>query len=152
MKEETKRKEKSGLRGISRFCALQNLYQSEFENVAGISPKEGISEAVLTESISLSDMDKKFLKELLDKTQQNLLEIDKVIENHLSKNWTIDRLDPVVKCILRLGITELLFFKNIPSNVVFNEYIEIAKAFLDIGEVSFINGLLNKVEKSVRKD
>ncbi len=159
-----KRREKSGLRGISRFCALQNLYRSEFfddhiyldnrayNNIDFVNSNkpEELSEAFLTESISLSDMDEKFFKQLFNETKKNLREVDKVIAKNLSKKWSIDRIDPVAKCILRLGITELMFFKETPPNVIFNEYIEIAKAFFETAEVSFINGLLNKVAKSVR--
>lgn len=152
----TKRRKRSGLRGISRFCALQNLYRSEFfDHISDVgvingNKSEEFSKAFLTESISLADMDEKFFKQLFEQTRGNLHKVDSVIAKNLSKNWSIDRIDPVAKCILRLGITELMFFKDTPPNVIFNEYIEIAKAFFERPEVSFINGVLNKVAESVR--
>ena len=154
MEGNKKRRTKSGLRGVARFCALQTLYRSEFCNstvasVLGESDKG--AEAFLTESISVSEMDKVFLKQLLDESSKNLSDVDAIIAKNLSKSWSMDRLDPVTKCILQLGITELMCFKETPSNVIFNEYIEIAKAFFDTPEVSFINGLLNKAADSVRK-
>lgn len=151
MEEKKQRRAKSGLRGVSRFCALQMLYRSEFSDgsvVGAISGKE--VEAILTESISVAEMDRKFFEELLLATEKNLAEIDAIITRNISKTWSIDRLDPVTKCILRLGISELLYFPKTPANVIFNEYIEIAKAFFDTPEVAFINGLLNKVGRTTR--
>lgn len=154
MEESKKRRAKSGLRGVARFCALQTLYRSEFcdSSVASVlSETDKGVEAFLTESISVFEMDKVFFKRLLDESSKNLSDIDAIIAKNLSKTWSMDRLDPVTKCILQLGVTELMCFKQTPSNVIFNEYIEIAKAFFDTTEVSFINGLLNKVADSVRK-
>ena len=156
MEESKKRRAKSGLRGLARFCALQTLYKSEFCNDAIVntfckSDPENKEEAFLSESISVSEMDKNFFKQLMNESTKNISEIDKIIEKNLSKNWSMDRIDPVTKCILRLGITELICFKETPSNVIFNEYIEIAKAFFDTPEVSFINGLLNKAANGIRK-
>ena len=154
MEENKKRRAKSGLRGVARFCALQTLYRSEFCNgsvASGLGESEKCTEAFLTESISVSDMDKDFFKRLLDESSKNLMDVDRIIAENLSKSWSMDRLDSVTKCILRLGITELMCFKETPSNVIFNEYIEIAKAFFDTPEVSFINGLLNKAADFIRK-
>lgn len=156
MEESKKRRTKSGLRGVARFCALQTLYKSEFCNssVDGVfdgSESENEAEAFLTESISVSEMDKNFFKQLMNESTKNLSEIDEIIAKNLSKNWSMDRIDSITKCILRLGIAELMCFKETPSNVIFNEYIEIAKAFFDTPEVSFINGILNKVADCIRK-
>lgn len=154
MENIKERRAKSGLRGVARLCALQMLYKYEFYNgsVTDVIVKSDDGfEALLTESISISGMDKNFCKHLLDNSIKNLSEIDNIIIKNLSTNWKIERLDPVIKCILRLGITELLYFPKIPSKVIFNEYIEIAKAFFDTLNVSFVNGLLNKAAGYLRK-
>lgn len=153
--EKKKRLKGSGLRGLARFCALQNVYEREFnlssgrDNV-GSDTNTTFVEAFLSDAVSISDMDKEFLCRLLTQCNKNVVETDKIINGSLSKNWSMSRLDPVTKCILRLGVTELRFFEEIPSNVIFNEYIELAKSFFDTPEVSFINGLLNKVAEEVR--
>lgn len=182
MEEKKKRLAKSGLRGVARFCALQKLYETEFEsdllkvrdifqnsekNVEKssdtISTKDGrnaknegsLSEefdmAFLSDSISVSEMDREFLKNLLNNCYENLETIDQFIRSSLAETWSLERLDPVTKCILRLGITEIIYFPETPENVIFNEYVEIAKAFFEKSEVAFINGLLNKVGQKARK-
>lgn len=199
MEEKKKRLAKSGLRGVARFCALQKLYETEFEsdllkvrdifqnsekdksaesnnnkvsqtfardaeksggiigtkdgrNAKSKVPSDELDMAFLSDSISVSEMDREFLKNLLNNCYENLETIDQFIRSSLAETWSLERLDPVTKCILRLGITEIIYFPETPENVIFNEYVEIAKAFFEKSEVAFINGLLNKVGQKVRKE
>lgn len=147
------RKTKSGLRGMARLCAVQALYrkdlcQYDIEKIIEDFKKDG--QAFVSESISISEVDKDFFCELLEATNKNLAEIDEMITKKLATTWKLDRLDPVLKCILRLGVSELMNFKEVPTNVIFNEYIEISKAFFETNEVAFVNGLLNEIAKEVR--
>lgn len=150
MRDIKERKTKSGLRGVTRFYAVQMLYQAEMESKSLdgiIKSAESSVEVVLSEDVTISGIDIEFFKTLLNVIKEHLAEIDKVISENLSDKWKIDRLDKVMKNILRLGVAELLYLKEIPSNVVFNEYIEISKAFFEKDDVSFVNGLLNAVSK-----
>ena len=52
--------------------------------------------------------------------------------------------------LLRLGTCELRFMQDAPDTVVFNEYIEIAKAFFETKDVSFANGILNAIAEDNR--
>lgn len=151
--ERKNRRSKSSLRGIARFCAVQALYRFELckypiEKIIEEFNKNG--EALISENIAITEMDKDFFCILLDTVGKNIHNIDVIISQKLANNWKIERLDSVTRCILRLGITELKFFHEIPSNVIFNEYIEIAKAFFESDEVSFINGLLNEAAITIR--
>ena len=148
--QEKIRKSKSGLRGLTRLYAVQVMYRAEFEN----KPLEKIlSEAksdpkiLLSEEISLDEIDSEFFTELITKTQNHRKEIDKLIEENVADNWEFSRFDKVMQSLLRLGVCEVIFFENIPANVVFNEYIEIAKSFFKKREVSFVNGILNSIFK-----
>ena len=152
---ETKgtRKSKAGLRGMARFCAIQVLYRNEFEKLSVkqlIDAIEKNREAFISEEISTTDMDKDFFKKLLESASLNVGYLDDMISRKLSNDWKIERLDPVVRCILRLGLTELKFFQEIPANVVFNEYIEISKAFFENRDVAFINGLLSEAFNEIK--
>ena len=151
--QETIRKSKSGLRGLTRLYAVQMMYRREFEN----SPLEKIiaeskvsPEILISEEISLNEIDSEFFEELLTKSKVYQEEIDKLIEKNIADNWSFGRFDKVMQALLRLGTCEILFFENIPANVIFNEYIEIAKAFFQKNEVSFVNGILNAIFKQRR--
>lgn len=153
MPEIKERNPNFGLRGMSRFCAVQAMYSSELcGNPIGklIDEFDVNGCAFITDTISISEIDKDFFKKLLETAYQNMDHLDETISRHLSEKWKLERIDSVIKCILRLGVTELMFFKEIPSNVIFNEYIEISKTFFERSEVSFINGVLNEASKNIR--
>lgn len=74
-------------------------------------------------------------------------EIDEMIIKHLEK-WTLERLAPVDRNLLRMAIFELLYCKeSVPANVVLDEAIEIAKLYGDDQSSRFINGVLSKVKE-----
>jgi len=82
---------------------------------------------------------------ILRGTIQNLAEIDEKIKEFISENWAYERVERVLKSILRAGVYELLYLCT-PNKVVFNEYVEVTKCFYsDKKERSFINGVLHKI-------
>ncbi|MDR2067859.1 MAG: transcription antitermination factor NusB [Holosporaceae bacterium] len=146
MPKGKERKFKSGLRGITRLYAVQELYRAEMENLSLEKIREESllkNEVCISENISLFEIDGDFFRSLLEITEKNLRILDAAIAENLSTNWKFDRIAPLMRSILRLGLAELLYFPQIPQSVVFNEYIEISKAFFPEKEVAFVNGLLN---------
>ncbi|MDR2766028.1 MAG: transcription antitermination factor NusB [Holosporaceae bacterium] len=143
-------KSKSGLRGVARLCAVQTMYAADMENVDPEKLAEKSSsrpEICITEDESLFEMDHEFYDRLLRIAVENLVAVDAVVLKNLAGNWRFDRLSPLMKSVLRLGVTELLYLLDVPRNVILNEYIEISKAFFDKPEVAFVNGLLDSVLK-----
>ena len=84
-----------------------------------------------------------FVKTLLRKTiandQENILLIDE-----LTKNWELDRIAKMDIILMKMAITELQEFNNIPKKVTLNEYIEISKFYSTPKSSGFINGILDK--------
>lgn len=70
-------------------------------------------------------------------------EIKKVISEHLV-GWTFERLDNVCKGILFVALTEGLYLKQAPRNVVINEAVTISKNFLKENDHKFVNAILDK--------
>ena len=97
-----------------------------------------------------------FVKRLLRKTiandQENVLLIDE-----LTKNWELDRIAKMDIILMKMAITELQEFNNIPKKVTLNEYIEISKFYSTPKSSGFINGILDKAidrldkEKKIQK-
>lgn len=96
--------------------------------------------------------DMAFLRELCDGVVANEAALDMKISEYLSKEWRFDRLDPVLRAILRAGTFELLHMPKTPFKVVLNEYVEVAKAFTSEEEARFINGLMDRLAKAERED
>ena len=85
-----------------------------------------------------------YLKELVKYTHDNIEEIDQIIENHLSNEWTINNLPKLLFATLRVSICEMKYFPETPRNVIINEYTDIASDMLDEGQVGFVNSVLDK--------
>jgi len=76
---------------------------------------------------------------------ENKDEIDKAIGT-CAKGWRTDRLSKMSRSLLRLGVYEMLFDKNIPFMVTINEVVELTKTYDDPKAKSFINGVLNGIK------
>ncbi len=92
-----------------------------------------------------------FVKILLRKTiandQENVLLID-----DLTKNWELDRIAKMDIILMKMAITELQEFNNIPKKVTLNEYIEISKFYSTPKSSGFINGILDKAIDRLDKE
>ena len=77
-------------------------------------------------------------------------EIDRTIAGKLAQGWSLERLDRPMRQILRAGTYELLARADVPIGSVISEYVDVAHAFYDKRETSFVNGLLDAVAKVVR--
>lgn len=97
------------------------------------------------------DIDIDYVQRVLDGVLENLTEIDNYIEQYLI-NWKMNRISRINLAILRICTYELLFEKDIPGKVSVNEAIELAKKFSEESSVSFVNGVLDKIIKSVDKE
>ena len=78
--------------------------------------------------------------------------IDAAIASHLSGTWTLDRLDPVLRALLRAAATEFWGAADTPARVVINEYMDIAHGFFDGEEPRFANGVLDSLARQMRED
>ncbi len=92
-----------------------------------------------------------FIKTLLRKTiandNENVLLIDE-----LTKNWELDRIAKMDIILMKMAITELQEFNNIPKKVTLNEYIEISKFYSTPKSSGFINGILDKAIDRLEKE
>ena len=94
--------------------------------------------------------DKDFTKDLLRKAIINHDELRDLIKEH-SKNWDVDRIAFMDILIMQLAITEFLYFPSIPTKVSLNEYIELSKYYSTEKSRNFINGILDKTLKDLKR-
>lgn len=135
-----------GKRRTAREFALQILYRLDMG-------QESLAEKILEEfweTNLTSDDVKEYTDSLVKGTKENQSEIDRIIADS-AENWTLDRMASVDRNILRFSTYELLKRNEIPSSVIINEAIEIAKKYGTEESGSFINGILDRVAKEVRK-
>lgn len=87
--------------------------------------------------------ERKFIQQLLKKTIQMDKENEALIDE-LTSNWELDRIARMDIILMKMAITELQIFNNIPTKVTLNEYIEISKFYSTPKSNGFINGVLDK--------
>lgn len=95
--------------------------------------------------------DREFAKELFRKSIVNHDEIQQLIKVH-SNNWDVERIAFMDILIMQLAITEFLYFPSIPTKVTMNEYIELSKYYSTEKSRNFINGILDKTLKDLKKE
>lgn len=93
----------------------------------------------------------RFAERLFLATLDHVEETDALIEAH-AKNWDIRRIATVDRMTLRLAITELLHFEDIPPKVSINEAIEVAKEFSTEQSGTFLNGILDAVLSTLKEE
>jgi len=106
-----------------------------------LKPSEGLGD----------DDDKSFMIKLFNKTILNFSKFDDIIEKHL-KNWDLERIITLDMLVIKMALTEITQFENIPVNASMNEYIELSKEFGTPKSNSFVNGLLDKIIQDMKAD
>lgn len=133
-------------RRYGREISLKMLYQFDSSG----RPLEEIQENTFKNE-TVTEGIKKFAGELATGTMEHLNEIDELLAK-LAKHWKIERMAVVDRNILRIALFELTYQLETPSNVIINEAIEIAKKYGDAESYRFINGILDKAAKEIRKE
>jgi N utilization substance protein B len=132
-----------GMRRKARELAVQLLYQHD---LAKVDPEEGMR---LFWEYFPADMEaREFCTQLVLGTLDRLAVIDELL-SEASENWSLNRMSVVDRNILRLATYELVDRPDIPPSVSLNEAIEIAKKYSSPDAAVFINGVLDRVKRTV---
>ena len=135
-------------RHLSRSIVLQSLFEWDLNALERHAVHEVLERNV--SEFAPNKTDQPFMVKLLDGVLAKQPELDQVIEK-AAPDWPIDRISPVDRNILRLGLYELLFSDRgeVPAKVAINEAIELAKQFGGDNSSRFINGVLGAVYKEI---
>jgi N utilization substance protein B len=87
-----------------------------------------------------------FTRELVEGVEREQEELDTLIARH-SKGWTLDRIAPLERNILRVALHELLHRSDVPAAVAIDEAVEAAKEWCGADAPGFLNGILGAVQR-----
>lgn len=128
----------------AREYTLKILYQIEMT-------KDDPDTALLSfwnrEEAERDESVKEFTGQLVRGVAGNIKDIDAKITKYTT-NWQIDRMAVVDRNILRMATFEILYLKDIPPKVSINEAVDIAKKYGDKDSGKFVNGILDKINKT----
>ena len=122
----------------AREQAVMFLYEAEQRSISAVDLLE--ERAVASAELSTT---------LINGVEGMRADIDAQIVAH-AKGWAIDRMPALDRAILRLGIYELTSRSEVPTAVVIDEAVELAKRFSTDDSGKFVNGVLAAVAKKVR--
>ena len=127
-------------------------------NKQSISPRVRVVQKLYGNSLN-SDADieypksqyKKFIKDVVQGTiERNDLIVD-TIKKFIPDDLDLKRTDKLLKIIIFAGIFELMYKHNNPTKVIINEYVKTSEFFLEKAQIKFLNAILDKISKSIRK-
>jgi N utilization substance protein B len=135
-------------RHLARSVVLQTLFEWDTTQASEKDTFEILARNVA--EFGGDDVDQPFMESLLKGVIAKQKDVDLVIEK-AAPDWPIDRIAPVDRNILRLGLYELLFADRaqVPAKVAINEAIELAKTFGGDSSGRFVNGVLGAVYKEL---
>jgi len=139
---------------VARLAAVQALYQMEVSSAGAEAVIREFSEHRFDrdiEDMTLAGADEAFFADLVRGVVAHQGEVDKAVVRRLAQNWRLERIDATVRAILRAGAFELAHRPDVPTEVVIDEYVELAKSFFEGPEPGFVNGALDGVAQDVRR-
>jgi transcription antitermination protein NusB len=140
-------------RSVARLAAIQALYQME-------AAQAGVDTVVAEftahrferdlEGQTLAVADEVFFAEIVRGIVAEQGGVDRAIARRLATGWKLDRIDATLRATLRAGVYELMHRPDVPTEVVIDEYVEIAKSFFEGPEPGFVNGALDAIAHDER--
>ena len=95
---------------------------------------------------------KKFIKDVVLGTLERKELIEETINQHLNEDIDLKKTDRLLKIILFAAVYEFLFKHNNPKNVIISEYLLASEYFLEKVQIGYLNAILDKISKDLRKD
>jgi len=131
---------KSALRHLQRQCVLKALFAKD-QSIEGVYSNY-IDYAI--EEFGQDLIEVEFAKDLYQRSLESESYAFELIAE-FAPNWPVDKLPPIDRNILLIGITELTTESQVPHLVAINEAVELAKEFGDENSSKFINAVLSNI-------
>ena len=94
---------------------------------------------------------KKFIKDVVSGTLERSDLIEETVNTNLSEDITLEKTDKLLKIILFAAVFELMFKHNTPTKVIISEYVLASEYFLEKIQIGYLNAVLDKISKQLRK-
>jgi transcription antitermination protein NusB len=153
MERKEKKKPDNSQRRLARLAAVQGLYQ------IGLSPEPAETlicrfcadpAVLLQEDLTVIAVDAKLFGKIVSGANKHQADLDAMIAGALDARVSADRLELLLKAILRAGTFELLHCPDTPEGVIVNDYVDVAHGFFDAKEPGLVNAVLDRLAKKLR--
>ncbi len=134
-------------RHLARIAVMQTLFAYEFRE--DVEPVDTLEYCAGEFADKLKDNG--FAFDLLQGILAKRKEILEIMQKE-APEWPVERIAPVDRAILEIGIYEIMYSEDVPEIVAINEAIEVAKSYGDMNSAKFINGVLSSVMHKYKPD
>jgi len=140
------------MRRATRLMVVQALYQVDKIGTRPHLVEEHFFEKPCATYFSEKGIlgDRAYFQELVMGVTSHQETLDETISPFLAEGWRMDRLETILRAILRAGTYELAHHFDVPVPLLINEYVSLARDFFDGREPKFVNAVLDKVATHVR--
>ena len=142
---------------VARLTAAQGLYEIE---ITGASLDTILLDFLARrwhnpdpdepELGELAEPDKKKFGEIVGGVIENKSQIDEILTGALTEGHSLDKLDVLLRSVLRAAAFEMFFLPKVPVRVIIKEYVDLTHAFYTENEPSLVNGVLDHIAKVMR--
>ncbi|WP_366553303.1 transcription antitermination factor NusB [Aquibaculum sediminis] len=142
-------------RRAARLAAVQALYQADIGQVAPDTVALEFLQHRLSEDFdgfTLGDIDQQLFIEVFRGAHAVREDLDDMLMAVIAEGWSVERLDSMLRHILRAAAWELAYRPQVHAKVVVSEYVGLAHDFFDEREAGMANGMLNRLARELRPD
>ncbi len=144
-----------GPRRAARLAAVQALYQMELgggnaDQVVAEFGRHRLGKEI--EGMSFGDADRQLFGDVVRGVAVGHSDFDSMIAACLNDDWKVERLEAVLRAILRAAAYELSERHDVPPRVVITEYVDLADAFFAGKEPAMVNGVLDCLARAMRPE
>jgi transcription antitermination protein NusB len=146
---------KANKRGAARLAAVQALYQMD---LAGTGINDILAEFEShwlggeVEGAQYLPAEAAFFRDIVSGVVRDQRTLDPQIDAALARGWPLERIEAVLRAVLRAGAYELAKRRDVPARVVTSEYVDVASAFVDQDETGMVNAVLDQLARELRGD
>jgi len=140
-------------RSVARLAAVQALYQID---LSGAPPAAVIAEFQKhrlgreQDGENYGQADTALFADIVNGVIARQADLDGALSGALTADWPLERLETVLRAVLRAGAYELLARTDVPARVVISEYLDLAHAFFAGKEPGLVNGVLDRIAHMLR--
>lgn len=153
MSRPAKDERKANRRGAARLAAVQALYQMD---IAGTGLSDILAEfeshwlGCEVEGTQYLPAEAAFFRDIVGGVVAEQRKLDPLIDAALAQGWPLQRVEALLRAVLRAGAYELDRRRDVPARVVVSEYVDVANAFVDKDETGMVNAVLDALARQLR--
>lgn len=155
MSDQNPKKKGMIARRAARYAAVQALYQVEVTDADVADVLEEFLQHRLDDEIDglrIAEMDRGLFERLVRGVREEREDLDNMLAAALAEGWHVERLEALLRVIMRVGIFELEHRLDLPARATISEYLDLAHGFFTEREPALVNGVLDSIARSLRPE